>query len=38
MTRRGEFPRKASIEAQWIIDTAIGCCLRPLGIIMNEQL
>ncbi|CAB1065323.1 hypothetical protein D1BOALGB6SA_10120 [Olavius sp. associated proteobacterium Delta 1] len=28
-------PRKL---AEWMIGSGIGCCLRPLGIVMNEQL
>ncbi len=23
--------------AEWMIITEIGCCLRPLGIVLNEQ-
>jgi hypothetical protein len=32
------FPPEASIEAQWMIATESGCCLRSLGIVLNEQL
>ncbi len=24
-------------EAEWMIVTEIECCLRPLGIVLNEQ-
>ena len=26
------------IIAEWMIATESGCCLRPLGIVMGEQL
>jgi hypothetical protein len=25
------------ILAEWMIASEIGCCLRPLGIVMDEQ-
>ncbi len=34
----GSFPHNAPIEAEWMIATEIGCCLRPLEIVLNEQL
>ncbi|CAB1059958.1 hypothetical protein D1BOALGB6SA_4723 [Olavius sp. associated proteobacterium Delta 1] len=34
----GSFQRKPIILAEWVIATEIGCCLRPLGIVMDEQL
>ena len=34
----GSFPRKLTFKAQWMIATASGCCLRPLGFVLNEQL
>jgi len=36
----GSFPRKASIEAKWMIATGSPpqADLRPLGIVLNEQL
>ena len=30
--------RKALIAAEWMIANEIGCCLRPSGIVLNEQL
>jgi len=34
----GSFQRKPMIIAGWMIATEIGCCLRPLGIVRDEQL
>ncbi|CAB1061373.1 hypothetical protein D1BOALGB6SA_6146 [Olavius sp. associated proteobacterium Delta 1] len=34
----GSFQRKPMILAEWMIATEIGCCLRPFGIVMDEQL
>ncbi len=30
-------PRKHLIGAEGVILTVIGCCLRALGIVLNEQ-
>lgn len=34
----GSIPRKAPLGAEWMIATESGCCLRPLEIVLNEQL
>jgi len=34
----GSFQRKPMNIAEWMITSEIGCCLRPLGIVMDEQL
>jgi len=34
----GSFSRKPTTKAEWMIATISGCCLRPLGIVLNEQL
>ena len=34
----GSFSRNPLMIAEWMIPSEIGCCLRPLGIILNEQL
>ncbi len=34
----GSFQRKPIFIAEWMIATEIGCCLRPLGIVVDEQL
>ncbi len=36
--RAGSFQRKPIFIAEWMIATECGCCLRPLGIVMDEQL
>jgi hypothetical protein len=35
--KSGCSPFKVSTVAQWMIATETGCCLRPLGIVMNEK-
>jgi len=33
----GRLQSKPMILAEWMIATETGCCLRSLGIVMDEQ-